>query len=95
MSKIAKKWANLVYLAYFLKGLQNLGKYFKQNYPINVWNAHSQMQNLFILNAKKLEYDFFGSAEVFKNFFVFKIEKNKVCLKIIGKLNKLIILNCK
>jgi len=39
---MTKKWANLVYLVFFIffKGLQNVGKYFKPNFPIKVWRSN-------------------------------------------------------
>ena len=73
-----KKWANLVYF-YFFKGLQNLGKYFKPNFPIKVWRSNAFSQKLFILNAKKLKcYFFFESEEVhFTYFYIFAVNSEK------------------
>jgi len=45
----------------FFKGLQNLGKYFKPNFPIKVWRSNTFSQKLFIPNAKKLKRNFFLS----------------------------------
>jgi len=63
-----KKWANLVYF-YFFKGLQNLGKYFKPNFPIKVWRSIAFSQKLFILNAKNSNSTFFwvGGSIYFLN----------------------------
>jgi len=86
LRKITKKWANLVYFL-FLKGLQNLGKYFMPNFPIKVWMSNAFSQNLFILNAKKTQMRlFFGRRKYNINYFlhflnwniVYIVEKNIV-----------------
>jgi hypothetical protein len=52
-NKKVGKFSLLSLFFYFFKGLQNLGKYFKPNFPIKVWRSNAFSQNFF-----------FGSEEV-------------------------------